>query len=60
MTLSMILRTLLEILLFAALVYGFFNEDKLDALEQQVICRIKRRRLRVVEGSRSHRYTVGE
>lgn len=49
MTLSMLLRTLFEILLFAAVVWGFFNEDRLAAFERRVICTVRRKRLRVVK-----------
>ena len=50
MTLSMLLRTLFEILLFAAVVWGFFDEDRLAAFEKRVICAVRRKKLRVLKG----------
>ena len=39
-----------EILLFAAVVWGFFNEDRLAAFEKRVICAVRRKKLRVLKG----------
>ncbi len=56
MTLSMILATLFEIILFAAVVWGIFNEDKLVAFERGIFYAIKRRRqLKVIEPSPARR-----
>ncbi len=51
MTLAMLLRTLFEFLLFAAVIWGIFHEDRLAAFEKRIFCTIKRRRLKVIEPS---------
>ena len=58
MNLSMLLRTLFEIAMFAAVLWGIFHEDRLVAFEKRIMCYIRRRRLRVVKpsGSRSASY----
>ncbi|MGN0492661.1 MAG: hypothetical protein ACI4F7_03350 [Acutalibacteraceae bacterium] len=48
MTFAMLLRTLFEIILFAAVVWACFHEDRLAAFEKRVFCAVKRRRLKVV------------
>ena len=48
MTFAMILRTLFEIFLFVAVIWGIFHEDRLAAFEKRILCNIKRRRLKVV------------
>lgn len=48
MTLAMLLRTLFEILLFVAVIWGIFHEDRLAAFEKRLICNLRRRRLKVV------------
>lgn len=55
MNLSMLLRTLFEIAMFAAVLWGIFNEDRLVAFEKRIICYIRRRRLRVVKPSGARR-----
>lgn len=47
MTFSMLLRTIFEILMFAAVVWCIFHEDRLAAFEKRVFCAVKRRRLKV-------------
>ena len=44
----MLLRTLFEILLFVAVIWGIFHEDRLAAFEKRLICNLRRRRLKVV------------
>lgn len=51
MTFAMLLRTLFEILLFAAVIWGIFHEDRLAAFEKRFICNLKRRRLKVVRST---------
>ena len=48
MTFAMLLRTFFEILLFAAVIWGVFHEDRLAAFEKRVLCNIRRRRLKLV------------
>ncbi len=55
MNLSMLLRTLFEIAMFAAVLWGIFHEDRLVAFEKHIICYIRRRRLRVVKPSGARR-----
>ncbi len=55
MNLSMLLRTLFEIAMFAAVLWGIFHEDRLVAFEKRIICYIRRRRLRVVKPSGARR-----
>ncbi len=55
MNLSMLLRTLFEIAMFAAVFWGIFHEDRLVAFEKRIICYIRRRRLRVVKPSGARR-----
>lgn len=49
MTFAMLLRTIFEILMFAAVVWCIFHEDRLAAFERRVFCAVKRRKLRVAE-----------
>lgn len=49
MTFSFVLTTVFEIMLFAAVIWGIFNEDKLVAFEKHILCLIKRKRLRVIK-----------
>ena len=51
MNLSMLLRTVFEIVMFAAVLWGIFHEDRLVAFEKRIACLIRRRRLRVVKTS---------
>ena len=51
MTFAMLLRTLFEILLFVAVIWGIFHEDHLAAFEKRLICNLKRRRLKVVRST---------
>ncbi len=48
MTFAMLLRTFFEILLFAAVIWGVFHEDRLAAFEKRILCNIRRRRLKLV------------
>ncbi len=48
MTISMLLRTFFEIILFVAVIWCIFHEDRLAAFEKRILCNIKRRRLKVV------------
>lgn len=47
MTFSMLLRTVFEILMFVAVVWCVFHEDRLAAFEKRVFCAVKRRGLKV-------------
>lgn len=49
MTFAMILRTIFEILLFTAVIWGIFHEDRLIAFERRILSSLKRRRLKVVK-----------
>ena len=51
MTFAMLLRTLFEIMLFAAVIWGIFHEDRLAAFEKRLICNLRRRRLKVVRST---------
>lgn len=51
MTFAMLLRTLFEILLFIAVIWGIFHEDRLAAFEKRLICNLRRRRLKVVRST---------
>lgn len=51
MTFAMLLRTLFEILLFTAVIWGIFHEDRLAAFEKRLLCNFKRRRLKVVRST---------
>ena len=44
---AMILRTVFEFAMFAAVLWGIFHEDRLVAFEKRIACLIRRRRLRV-------------
>ena len=52
MNLSMLLRTVFEIAMFAAVLWGIFHEDRLAAFERKIACLVRRRRLKVIKGSR--------
>ena len=52
MNLSMLLRTVFEIAMFAAVLWGIFHEDGLAAFERKIACLVRRRRLKVIKGSR--------
>lgn len=49
MTFAMFLRTVFEVLLFAALVWGLFHEDRLAAFEERLFCHLRRKKLRVAK-----------
>lgn len=51
MTFAMLLRTIFEILLFAAVIWGIFHEDRLAAAEKRFLCNLRRRRLKVVRSA---------
>lgn len=42
---AMILRTVFEFAMFAAVLWGIFHEDRLVAFEKRIACLIRRRRL---------------
>ena len=46
---AMILRTVFEFAMLAAVLWGIFHEDRLVAFEKRIACLIRRRRLRVVK-----------
>ncbi|MEE1006475.1 MAG: hypothetical protein U0L66_04710 [Acutalibacteraceae bacterium] len=58
MTFAMLLRTFFEILLFAAVIWCIFHEDRLAAFEKRILCNIKRRRLKVVHTAPSPKQPV--
>ena len=58
MTFTMILRTLFEIILFVAVIWCIFHEDRLAAFEKRILCNIKRRRLKVVRPTPAHKQPV--
>ena len=49
---AMILRTVFEFAMLAAVLWGIFHEDRLVAFEKRIACLIRRRRLRVVKSLR--------
>ena len=51
MDLGMIFRTIFEIALIAFALWALFHEDRFAALEQRLFARIRRRKLRVIEGN---------
>ena len=55
MNLSMLLRTLFEIAMFAAVLWGIFHEDRLVAFEKRIACFVRRRRLKVVKPADARR-----
>ena len=58
MSFPMLLRTVLEIALLAAVIWGFFHEDRLAAFERRVFCYLKRKKLKVIKPAVSHFETV--
>ncbi|MEE1161382.1 MAG: hypothetical protein U0K70_04915 [Acutalibacteraceae bacterium] len=58
MTISMLLRTFFEIILFVAVIWCIFHEDRLAAFEKRILCNIKRRRLKVVRPTPAHKQPV--
>ena len=58
MSFPMLLRTVLEIALFAAVIWGFFHEDRLAAFERRVFCYLKRKKLKVIKPAISHFETI--
>lgn len=58
MSFPMLLRTVLEIALFAAVIWGFFHEDRLAAFERRVFCYLKRKKLKVIKPAVSHFETI--
>ncbi len=49
MNLAFTLRTIFEIFLVVALVWGIFHEDRLIAFEKRVVALVRRHRLKVVK-----------
>ena len=58
MTFAMLLRTFFEILLFAAVIWGVFHEDRLAAFEKRILCNIRRRRLKLVRTAPMRKQTA--
>lgn len=54
MTLSMVLSTVFEIFLFAVLVWGIFNEERLVAFERRIFSHFRRRKLKIVKPTNSY------
>ena len=52
MNLSMLLRTVFEIAMFAAVLWGNYHEDRLAAFERKKASLVRRRRRKVLKGSR--------
>lgn len=59
MTFMMIIRTLLEIIMVFAVIWAIFHEDRLAAFEQRLLCRFRRKRLRVVKNYDHTIYSEG-
>ena len=59
MTLAYSLRTIFEILMVIALLWGIFNEGKLIAFEKRIISAIRRNRLKVIKTSPRYRVIKG-
>ena len=55
MNLSMLLRTVFEIVMFAAVLCGIFLEDRLVAFEKRIEFFVRRRRLKVVKPAGARR-----
>ena len=55
MNLSMLLRTVFEIVMFAAVLWGIFHEDRLVAFEKRIEFFVRRRRLKVVKPAGARR-----
>ncbi len=51
MTFTQTLTTIFELLMVAALLWCFFNEDKLVSFERRLFSSIRRKRLRVIHGN---------
>ena len=58
MSFPMLLRTVLEIALFSAVIWGFFHEDRLAAFERRIFCYLKRKKLKVIKPAVSHFETI--
>lgn len=52
MDLGMIFRTVFEVAIIVFTLWAVFHEDRFAALEQRLFARIRRRKLRVLEGNR--------
>lgn len=55
MNLSMLLRTFFELVMFAAVIWGIFHEDRLVAFEKRIACLVRRRRLKLVKPAGARR-----
>lgn len=55
MNLSMLLRTFFELVMFAAVIWGIFHEDRLVAFEKRIACLVRRRRLKLVKPTGARR-----
>lgn len=53
MSFGMIVRTVFEMALIGFTLWAVFHEDRFAAFEQRLFARLRRRRLRVVRGSRA-------
>lgn len=51
----MLLRTVFEIVMFAAVLWGIFHEDRLVAFEKRIAFFVRRRRLKVVKPAGARR-----
>lgn len=58
MGLAFSLQTIFEFFLFAAVIWGIFNENKLVAFERRLAAVIRRRRFRVVSSDIDYRARV--
>ncbi len=52
MTVSMILRTVFEFALVCFTLWALFHEDRFAAFERRLICTLRRRSLKVVQGGK--------
>lgn len=50
----MVLRSIFEILLVGFTVWAVFNEDRFAALEERLVCKIRRKALKTVSSEREH------
>ena len=49
------LRTIIEIVLVVALVWGIFNEQKLIAFEKNILAIVRRNKFKVIKNTPSYR-----
>ncbi len=58
MSASDIIRTAFEIVLTGFTFWAIFNEDKLIAFEENAVCFIRRKKLKLIKGGHSDRRTA--